>query len=102
MLFTATSAGIGGALPWAETRAATNGQRDAATAGNVAGFYRAHDQATVRLLFGGDEDPYDSVTTYTNFYEFSTHKSDPAEDAHTLTPRRGRWGSSARSHICGA
>jgi sulfoxide reductase catalytic subunit YedY len=31
--------------------------------------------------------PYDSVTTYNNFYEFGTSKSDPAANAHTLRPR---------------
>ena len=31
--------------------------------------------------------PYADVTTYNNFYEFGTDKSDPAENAHTLKPR---------------
>jgi len=31
--------------------------------------------------------PYEDVTTYNNFYEFGTDKSDPAEEAHTLRPR---------------
>lgn len=31
--------------------------------------------------------PYDAVTTYNNFYEFGTDKSEPAENAHTLKPR---------------
>jgi sulfoxide reductase catalytic subunit YedY len=31
--------------------------------------------------------PFDAVTTYNNFYEFGTGKSDPAENAHTLKPR---------------
>ena len=31
--------------------------------------------------------PYGDVTTYNNFYEFGTDKSDPAENAHTLKPR---------------
>ncbi len=30
---------------------------------------------------------YKDVTTYNNFYEFGTDKSDPAENAHTLRPR---------------
>jgi sulfoxide reductase catalytic subunit YedY len=30
---------------------------------------------------------YEHVTTYNNFYEFSTDKSEPAELAHTLRPR---------------
>ena len=37
----------------------------------------------------GDEKltPYEAVTTYNNFYEFGTGKSDPSENAHTLRPR---------------
>lgn len=31
--------------------------------------------------------PFESVTTYNNFYEFGTGKSDPAEKAHTLKTR---------------
>src|SRR5262249_45446369 len=31
--------------------------------------------------------PWDSATTYTNFYEFGTDKPDPAMNAHTLRPR---------------
>ena len=31
--------------------------------------------------------PFDSVTSYNNFYEFGTGKDDPAERAHTLKPR---------------
>jgi sulfoxide reductase catalytic subunit YedY len=31
--------------------------------------------------------PFDDVTTYNNFYEFGTDKSDPAERAHTLKTR---------------
>ena len=30
---------------------------------------------------------YQDITTYNNFYEFGTDKSDPAENAHTLRPR---------------
>ncbi|HET9274642.1 MAG TPA: protein-methionine-sulfoxide reductase catalytic subunit MsrP [Gemmatimonadales bacterium] len=37
----------------------------------------------------GDEKltSYEAVTTYNNFYEFGTGKSDPSENAHTLRPR---------------
>lgn len=37
----------------------------------------------------GEEEltPYDSVTTYNNFYEFGTGKGDPDRNAHTLRPR---------------
>ena len=31
--------------------------------------------------------PFDSVTTYNNFYEFGTEKEDPGRNAHTLKPR---------------
>jgi sulfoxide reductase catalytic subunit YedY len=31
--------------------------------------------------------PYDSVTSYNNFYEFGTGKDDPAQNAHTLRVR---------------
>ena len=31
--------------------------------------------------------PFESVTTYNNFYEFGTDKSDPAEYAYSLKPR---------------
>jgi methionine sulfoxide reductase catalytic subunit len=31
--------------------------------------------------------PWDSATTYNNFYEFGTDKADPALNAHTLRPR---------------
>ncbi len=31
--------------------------------------------------------PYNKVTTYNNFYEFGTDKSDPARNAHTLKTR---------------
>ena len=38
---------------------------------------------------GPDDDltPYNAVTAYNNFYEFGTDKTDPAENAHTLTIR---------------
>jgi sulfoxide reductase catalytic subunit YedY len=39
--------------------------------------------------YGTQEDmtPYKDVTTYNNFYEFGTDKSDPARNAHTLRTR---------------
>src|SRR4051812_32114524 len=41
--------------------------------------------------FGTDEarTPFKDITTYNNFYEFGTDKSDPSEHAHTL--RRRPW-----------
>ncbi len=42
-----------------------------------------------RTHFGAGETPtpYEDVTSYNNFYEFGTGKSDPAENAHTLRTR---------------
>ena len=31
--------------------------------------------------------PYEAVTSYNNFYEFGTDKTDPAHNAHTLKPK---------------
>ena len=42
------------------------------------------------LVRNGQDDkltPYDSVTSYNNFYEFGTGKDDPARNAHTLQTR---------------
>ena len=41
--------------------------------------------------------PFESVTTYNNFYEFGTGKSDPAEKAHTLKTRP--WAVSVEGEI---
>lgn len=42
-----------------------------------------------KTAFGREETltPYEDVTTYNNFYEFGTGKSDPANNAYTLKPR---------------
>lgn len=42
-----------------------------------------------KSIYSTDEEanPWDDVTTYNNFYEFGTDKSDPAENAYTLKPR---------------
>ena len=47
--------------------------------------------ATVSALAGAQASdtptPYKNASTYNNFYEFGTDKSDPAENAHTLKTR---------------
>ena len=53
----------------------------------------AHQKAESALTFTADPDqslaaertPYDAVTSYNNFYEFGTDKSDPARHAHAMT-----------------
>jgi len=86
-LFTVTSAGVGGSLLWLMrgTRgerkgsvgrgAATGSERDLIIARH--GNYSAGELVT----------RYRDVTSYNNFYEFGTDKSDPAENARTLRPR---------------
>lgn len=52
-------------------------------------------EATVGLAAAGknrystreEKTPYKDITTYNNYYEFGTDKSDPAENAHTLRTR---------------
>jgi sulfoxide reductase catalytic subunit YedY len=48
-------------------------------------------QALARVVPGQSDDdkltPYDSVTTYNNYYEFGTDKSEPAEQARNLRTR---------------
>jgi sulfoxide reductase catalytic subunit YedY len=39
------------------------------------------------LSLGEPVTPWESATTYNNFYEFGTDKADPALNAHTLRPR---------------
>ena len=41
--------------------------------------------------------PFESVTTFNNFYDFGADKSDPAEYAHTLKPRP--WAVTIQSDV---
>jgi sulfoxide reductase catalytic subunit YedY len=58
-------------------RAATGGDVSALTSGTQASPFDTSERRT----------PFESVTSYNNFYEFGTSKSDPAENAHALRPR---------------
>jgi methionine sulfoxide reductase catalytic subunit len=46
-------------------------------------------KAAKRTDFAGGEmpTPFEDVTTYNNYYEFGTDKSDPSRNAHTLKPK---------------
>ena len=83
VLFTATSAGVGGSLLWlmrggrAEPKLAQPAGGDADLPIARRGAYDTDEPRT----------PYRDVTTYNNFYEFGTDKGDPAENAGTLRPR---------------
>jgi len=45
------------------------------------------DWSKVRSELDEELTPFDDVTSYNNFYEFGTGKSDPVRNAHTLRPR---------------
>jgi methionine sulfoxide reductase catalytic subunit len=93
LLFTATAAGVGGGLlrlmgggraEPSDQPLTSPGSSDLDAAGSplpplVAG----------KSPYSTDEPmtSFEDVTTYNNFYEFGTDKSDPAENAHTLRPR---------------
>jgi sulfoxide reductase catalytic subunit YedY len=59
--------------------------------GTTAGATLAALMPMASGLVRNDQDekltPFDSVTTYNNFYEFGTGKDDPSDNAHTLRPR---------------
>jgi len=73
-----------------------------ASAGTIAGALATPStalgeaSAQSALSFSADSDrslvdeqtPYEAVTTYNNFYEFGTDKSDPARHAHAMTTPR--------------
>ena len=71
-------------------QSATAGLASAAALNNAAA---ADGRADAALTFTADPDqslaaertPYDAVTSYNNFYEFGTDKSDPARHAHAMT-----------------
>ena len=73
---TAAAGGVGMALvPWLSRQAfASNPEKLAATLNSA---YSSKDELT----------PYKYVTSYNNFYEFGTDKSDPAAHANTLQTR---------------
>jgi sulfoxide reductase catalytic subunit YedY len=60
----------------------------ALAAGSIAGptFARTPDLAPGIDMAGGETpNSWEDITTYNNFYEFGTGKSDPSENAHRLT-----------------
>jgi sulfoxide reductase catalytic subunit YedY len=91
-LFTVTSTGIGGGLLWL-TRGGRASEKKAQRAANAGGVVEPG--SIPALMIAGrngvstDESmtPERDVTSYNNFYEFGTSKSDPAENASTLRPR---------------
>ena len=86
LLFTATSSAVGGTLLWLmRGLRAKDRQKPAGSTSvlpNTLTIARQLDYSS-----GEAQTPYDSVTTYNNFYEFGVDKGDPAENAHGLKTR---------------
>jgi len=87
VLFTATSAAVGGTL----LRLMRGGRADSKRDVGAGGADGSEQQLTIagHSHYSTDEllTPYRDVTGYNNFYEFGTDKGDPAENARTLRPR---------------
>lgn len=88
LVFTATSTGVGSTLLWlmrglrATPHKQPSGSVTQADDHTVLTIAQRADYAS-----GEPKTPLESVTSYNNFYEFGTGKSDPAENALTLRPR---------------
>lgn len=86
LLFAATSSAIGGTLLWLmRGLRAQDHKKLAGAATPEPGALTIAQRAD--YASGEMKTPYESVTTYNNFYEFGTDKSDPAQNAQTLRPR---------------
>jgi len=87
VLFTATSAGVGGSLLWLMR----GGRAEPRPSERARGTDASEQQLTIARYGSYTTDerltPYRDITSYNNFYEFGTDKSDPAEQAHTLRLR---------------
>ena len=86
LLFAATSSSVGGTLLWLMRGLRAKDHKHpvnaTATESRPLTIAQRTDYAP-----GEAKTPYESVTTYNNFYEFGTDKSDPAQNALTLRPR---------------
>ena len=90
-LFGATAAGVGGGLLWlmGGGRAEPDDDEPSAATPSAATPDAPALAIASRMELAGNETPtpYRDVTTYNNFYEFGTDKSDPAANANVLRPR---------------
>ena len=86
VLFTATSATVGGGLLWLMK----GGRADRRRSAPVGPLPDDRELPVARRGDYGTEEPwtpYRDVTSYNNFYEFGTDKRDPAANAYSLRPR---------------
>jgi sulfoxide reductase catalytic subunit YedY len=79
-----TAAAFGGGLLWLVGKAPPP---DTPEGRPLAAATRSAAPEPERGPSGEPLTPYQSVTTYNNFYEFGLDKDDPARNAHTLRPR---------------
>ena len=83
VLQAAGAAALGGLL-------GANGQAFAAYASPDAKAQRLVARTNPKFVVVDKATPYKDITTYNNFYEFGTDKSDPAQHAGTLRPQPWR------------
>jgi sulfoxide reductase catalytic subunit YedY len=86
-LFTGTVTAVGAGLTWL-TGSGGKGQRPAAApiVPNGPAEVRLPARKS-RYVVDEPKNSFEEITTYNNFYEFGTEKSDPAANAHTLRTR---------------
>src|SRR5262245_23677122 len=82
LLFTATSASVGGGILWLIHGNRASEPKSASTKTSALTATRSSSYNTTE-----PQTPYQAITTYNNFYEFGLDKSDPAANAHTLRAR---------------
>jgi methionine sulfoxide reductase catalytic subunit len=88
--FTGTATAIGGSLFMLTRRAKAPPPVSLAAPSPDASTASTPPPAAVKnTTYDTDEEktPFKDVTSYNNYYEFGTDKSDPARNAHTLRPR---------------
>ena len=94
-LFTATAAGVGGALYLLAGRGAPEAPRVPGASGTPNGsstdanLVDTQLELSARRELAGGEAPtsFEDISTYNNFYEFGLGKDDPARRSHTLRTR---------------
>jgi len=87
LFFTATSTGLGFTLLWLMRGLRADERQKLARAGTSPNSTALTIARRTDYSSGESKTPYERVTSYNNFYEFGTDKTDPAENAHTLRPR---------------
>jgi sulfoxide reductase catalytic subunit YedY len=85
--FAATSTAVGASLLWLMKGLRTTPSEKLAKAGTTPDQNALTIARRANYSPGEAQTPYDDVTTYNNFYEFGTDKSDPAQSAGSLRSR---------------